>query len=89
MTWKTIDSTDALKALDYKVCWEDGEILETYRVHSNQSYFPKNVNRSGYNNPNLHLLIDTGLGENELLELVLIETDLKSINSLSGHVSPL
>jgi len=37
----------------------------------------------------LHLLIDTGLGESELLELVLIETDLKSISSLSGHVSPL
>jgi hypothetical protein len=89
MTWKTIDSTDALHALDYRVCWEDGGILEAYRIYSNQSYFPKDVNRSGYNNPNLHLLIDTGLGESELLELVLIETDLKSISSLSGHVSPL
>ena len=89
MSWKAINTTEELQALDKKVCWEDGEVLEAYRVSSTQSYFPDDINRSGHNRPNLHLLIDTGFGIEEWLEVVLLETTAKTINNFSGYVSPL
>ena len=89
MNWKTIDTTEALQALDRKVCWVDGGVLEAYRVSSTQSYFPDDINRSGHNRPNLHLLIDTGFGVDEWLEVVLIETTAMTVDDFSGYVSPL
>ncbi|KZN59522.1 hypothetical protein N474_25345 [Pseudoalteromonas luteoviolacea CPMOR-2] len=89
MSWKVINTTEELQALDRKVCWEGGEISEAYRVSSAQSYFPDDINRSGYNLPNLHLLIATGLGIEEWLEVVLLETTAKTISNFSGYVSPL
>ena len=89
MNWKTIDSTEELQALDYSVCWSDGEILEAYKVNGEQSYFPKDVSRSGYDLKNLHLLIDSGFGEDKLLEVVLIATTANTISDFSGHVSSL
>ncbi len=89
MNWQTIDTTEELEALDNEVCWADGEILEAYRIYSAQSYFPQHINRSGYNRPNLHLLIDVGFGTNKLLEVVLIHTTATTINSFNGFVSNL
>jgi hypothetical protein len=89
MNWETIDSTEELQALDYSICWSDGEILEAYKVDGDQSYFPDDISRSGYDLKNLHLLIDSGFGIDKLLEIVLIHTTASTISDFSGHVSVL
>lgn len=75
MPWKSTDSDDDLHWLDRAVCWEDSTTVEVYALDRNDSYFPVDVSRSGYNNKNLHLFFEVDSPHGDHLHLVLIDCD--------------
>ena len=75
MNWKAIDVQRDLDALNQQICWDDSTVREYYATLANQAYFPADINRSGYQCKNLHILCEACGNCEPFLELVLIHCD--------------
>lgn len=75
MNWISVDNINDLEALDRSNCWEDSAVVEFYALHSNESYFPDDISRSGYHHKNIHLLVEADSRQGSHLEIVLIHCD--------------
>jgi hypothetical protein len=76
VTWQAIDTQEQLDELDRLVCWEDSELLEFHGGHTLRPYFPSDVSRSGYDRPDVHIVIAAPCGQKtDILELCLIHCD--------------
>ncbi|MGH7975971.1 MAG: hypothetical protein ACREDS_05950 [Limisphaerales bacterium] len=94
MSWHVIESQEDLETLDKSVCWGDSETVEYYGTSRNDSYFPSDVNRSGYLRKNIHVLCRICSQKAEYLEMVWIHCDWFGNHFLdhpfmSGHVDGL
>ncbi len=75
MDWIIVNTNDDLKKLDESVCWEDSKSVEYHATIRNSDYFPNDISRSGYQNKNIFLLIDTCSAPEPFLEMVFIDCD--------------
>ena len=75
MNWKHIDTQKNLDDFDSSNCWDDSEVVEFIGLIGNEDYFPDDVSRSGYQNKNVHLLVEACSENGSHLEIVLIDCD--------------
>ena len=75
MTWISVDDKQDLDALDRSNCWEDSRTVEFYAQAGHEDYFPDDVSRSGYENKNIHILVETISAQLTHLEIVLVDCD--------------
>jgi len=93
MTWNFVSTTKELERLDYSNCWQDSHVVEICSSRGIKSYFPNDINFSGTDHLNLHVLVDADSPEGSHLELVFVScskfSPLLSISHLSGFVDTL
>ena len=75
MNWIDVKTNDDLKELDRSVCWEDSNTVEYYATGINEEDFPQDINRSGYENKNIHILLDSDSKLGPFIEMVFIDCD--------------
>lgn len=83
MTWISVDTPSDLEELAEANCWEDSESLEFHASPVSAPYFPIDVSRSGYQNMNIHLLVDACSSHGQILEMVFIDADWSSLSYLT------
>ena len=76
--WNSIDSQRDLEQFDRSACWDDSHTIEFYGLFRNESYFPKDVSRSGHDHPNLHLFCRVHSTKGACVHIVLIDCDMFS-----------
>src|SRR5262245_47415597 len=81
MEWRTVDTQADLDRLDNGVCWEDAAVLESYATPALARGLPSDANRSGFELPNVYVLVDDAChaGDGAWLELAFIHCEW------SGH----
>jgi hypothetical protein len=82
--WKTIDSQSDLDTLNNAICWDDSSSVEYYATNVHESYFPSEINRSGYSHKNIHILCYLCGGPTKYLEIVCIHCDHCSFHFLDN-----
>ncbi len=91
MDYITINTQEDLENLNNSVCWDDSELVDAYISRRQQSYFPKDIQYSGYNSFHYHCLYEVCSAQKSHLELIFIGTELidhhKTIHmALNGRV---
>jgi hypothetical protein len=72
-SWKTVDTQDHLEKLSAHFCeGHDCETLEFYAKPTHEKYFPADISRRGYDDKNLHVLLEMPAGDASHLELVFV-----------------
>ena len=94
MQWIGVDTQAELDALDTSVCWEDARVLEYYTTPALYPGMPDDVSRSGYDHPNVYVLVDAGGPTPRFLELALLHCDRIGADAfnrlhLSGRIDAL
>ncbi len=57
--WKVVESQSDLDLLNSSFEWEeDIRTLEFFGLLKNELYFPEEISRSGYLQPNIHMLVE-------------------------------
>lgn len=83
MTWISVNTQSDLNELAAANCWEDSKTLEFHATPVNDPYFPDDVSRSGYQNMNIHLLVDACSSSGPILEMVFIDADWSTLSYLT------
>jgi len=93
MRLKHVKSAEELKVLE-DMYWHDSEAIAGLITRTHQDEFPKTINYSGRNYPNVHLLCKIYFGPAKYLELVFVaaeKMDLRYLNDIfiRGRVNEL
>jgi len=82
VAWTPINEPSELEALDKSICWEDSRLFESYTTDALAPGLPSDVNRTGYINPNLYVLIDEACHKRGMIELAFLHVDYLGTNAL-------
>lgn len=93
MGLKHVKSAEELKVLE-DMYWHDSKVVTGLITRFDQDEFPKTINYSGHDYPNVHLLCEIYSGPAKYLELVFVaveKMDLRYLNDIfiSGRTNDL
>ncbi len=83
MELKHVKSAEDLKVLE-DMHWHDSEAVTGLITRHHQEEFPRTINYSGHDYPNVHLLCRTPLGPAPYIELVFVAVEKMDLSFLNN-----